>query len=34
MVYSIQSIFQKAEGMLPKNFFLVMVCFLQTFIEP
>ena len=24
----------KPEGMLPKNFFLVMVCFLQTFIEP
>ena len=24
----------KSEGMLPKNFFLVMVCFLQTFIEP
>ena len=25
---------EKPEGMLPKNFFLVMVCFLQTFIEP
>ena len=24
----------KLEGMLPKKFFLVMVCFLQTFIEP
>ena len=27
-------IHRKPEGMLPKNFFLVVICFLQAFIEP
>ena len=34
MVCSIQSIFQEAEGMLPKNFCFIVICFLQAFIEP
>ena len=34
MVCSIQSIFQEAEGMHPKNFCFIVICFLQAFIEP
>ena len=34
MVCSIQSIFQEAEGMHPKNFCFMVICFLQAFIEP